>query len=198
MKTPQILTGQQALDQYGLNALIECRVAVTTELNGLGHSVMQIGVIADPDNCFIDISDEPALLYAEVEQDDDFILYPIMADEQFVLLDDKNQPAQSNAVLANSIAELTRKNSELAAEIENILKGDLTPEQYHRLMQSEFFANVKAHAINKHTQSLVKSIMAVPVPAENEHANTRMRDVLVNVINHANQLRQQAKVGANG
>ena len=195
MKTPQILTGQQAIDQFGLNALIECRVAVTTELNGLGHSVMQIGVIADPDSCQID-EDDTGVLWVEYQGADDWYLYSIPADEQFVLLDDKNQPAQSNAVLANSIAELTRKNSELAAEIENILKGDLTPEQYHRLMQSEFFANVKAHAINKHTQSLVKSIMAVPVPTENEYANTRMRDVLVNVINRANQLRQQAKAGA--
>lgn len=95
MKTPQILTGQQAIDQFGLNALIECRVAITTELNGLGHSVMQIGVIADPDNCFIDLSDEPAVLYVEIEQDDDWILHPIMADEQFVLLDDKNQQAKT-------------------------------------------------------------------------------------------------------
>lgn len=92
MKTPQILTGQQAIDQFGLNALIECRVAITAEINGLGHSVMQIGVIADPDNCFIDLSDEPAVLYIEIEQDDDWILHPIMADEQFVLLEDKNQP----------------------------------------------------------------------------------------------------------
>lgn len=106
MKTPQILTGHQAIYQYGLNALIECRVAVTTELNGLGHSVMQIGVIADPDNCFIDLSDEPAVLYVEIEQDDDWILHPIMADEQFVLLDDKNQPA-SNELLARRIVELT-------------------------------------------------------------------------------------------
>lgn len=95
MKTPQILTGQQAIDQFGLNALIECRVAITTELNGLGHSVMQIGFIEDPDNCFIDLSDEPAVLYVEIEQDDDWILHPIMADEQFVLLDDKNQPAKT-------------------------------------------------------------------------------------------------------
>ena len=106
MKTPQILTGQQAIDQFGLNALIECRVAITTELNGLGHSVMQIGVIADPDNCFIDLSDEPAVLYVEIEQDDDSFLHPIMADEQFVLLDDKNQPA-SNEVLARRVVELT-------------------------------------------------------------------------------------------
>ena len=60
---------------------------------------------------------------------------------------------------------------------------------------AQCLAEVKAQAINKHTHSLVKSIMAVPVPAENEHANTRMRDVLVNVINHANQLRQAAKAG---
>lgn len=106
MKTPQILTGQQAIDQFGLNALIECRVAITTELNGLGHSVMQIGVIADPDNCFIDLSDEPAVLYVEIGQDEDSSLYPIMADEQFVLLDDKNQPA-SNEVLARRVVELT-------------------------------------------------------------------------------------------
>lgn len=106
MKTPQILTGQQAIDQYGLNALIECRVAIATELNGLGHSTMQIGAIADPDNCFIDLSDEPAVLYVEIEQDDDWILHPVMADEQFVLLDDKNQPA-SNELLARRIVELT-------------------------------------------------------------------------------------------
>lgn len=119
MKTPQILTGQQAIDQFGLNALIECRVAVTTDLNGLGHSVMQIGVIADPDSCFIDLSDEPALLYVEIEQDDDFILHPIMGDEQFVLLDDKNQP-ESNAVLSERIADLTRQNSGLQAQVEQL------------------------------------------------------------------------------
>ncbi|MBU2113677.1 MAG: hypothetical protein KKE94_07870 [Gammaproteobacteria bacterium] len=115
MKTPQILTGQQAIDLYGLNALIECRVAVTTELNGLGHSVMQIGVIADPNSCQID-EDDTGVLWVEYEGDDDWYLYSIPADEQFVLLDDKNQPAESNAVLANSIAELTRKNSELQAQ----------------------------------------------------------------------------------
>jgi|GEM_PF-6811793 len=119
MKTPQILTGQQAIDQFGLNALIECRVAITTEINGLGHSVMQIGVIADPDNCFIDLSDEPAVLYVEVEQDDDWHLYPIMTDEQFVLQDDKNQPA-SNELLARRVVELTETvtvlNNKLAAK----------------------------------------------------------------------------------
>lgn len=112
MKTQQILTGQQAVDQYGLNALIECRVAINTEFNGLGHIVMGIGVIADPDNCFIDLSDEPAVLYVEIGQDDDSFLHPIMADEQFVLLDDKNTPpAESNAVLAKRIVELTNELS---------------------------------------------------------------------------------------
>lgn len=119
MKTPQILTGQQAIDQFGLNALIECRVAVTTELNGLGHSIMQIGVIADPDSCQID-EDDTGVLWVEYQGADDWYLYSIPADEQFVLLDDKNQPAESNAVLANSIAELTRKNSELVAQVEQL------------------------------------------------------------------------------
>lgn len=95
MNTPQILTGQQALDQYGLNALIECRVAVTTELNGLGHSVMQIGVIADPDSCQID-EDDTGVLWVEYQGADDWYLYSIPADEQFVLLDDKNQPVNGD------------------------------------------------------------------------------------------------------
>lgn len=108
MNTPQILTGQQAIDQYGLSALIECRVAVTTELNGLGHSVMVIGVIADPDCCQID-EDDTGVLWVEYQGDDDWYLYSIPADEQFVLLDDKNATPAGNDVLARRIAELTNE-----------------------------------------------------------------------------------------
>ncbi|MBV2128202.1 hypothetical protein [Arsukibacterium indicum] len=99
MNLPQILTGQEAIEQFGLKKLIECRVAVTTELNGLGHSVMQIGVIADPDSCQID-EDDTGVLWVEYQGADDWYLYSIPADEQFVLLYDKNQP-ESNAVLAD-------------------------------------------------------------------------------------------------
>lgn len=113
MKTPQILTGQQAIDQYGLNALIECRVAVTTELNGLGHSVMQIGVIADPDSCQID-EDDTGVLWVEYEGADDWYLYSIPADEQFVLLDGKNTQA-SNETLARRVVDLDSQITTLAA-----------------------------------------------------------------------------------
>lgn len=141
MNTPQILTGQQAIDQYGLNALIECRVAVTTELNGLGHSVMVIGVIADPDSCQID-EDDHGVLWVEYQGADDWYLYSIPADEQFVLLDDKNNPPASNEVLANSIAELTRKNSELAAQVDSTGK-DRDYERLHRLAAEGENSNLK-------------------------------------------------------
>jgi len=66
----------------------------------------------------------------------------------------------------------------------------------YKATPAQCLAEVKAQAVDEHTKLLVESTMAVPVPAENEQANTRMRDVLVNVINHANWLRQQAKAGA--
>uniref|UniRef100_UPI0040489EAF hypothetical protein n=1 Tax=Rheinheimera sp. TaxID=1869214 RepID=UPI0040489EAF len=118
MKTPQILTGQQAIDQFGMHALIECSVAVTTELNGLGHSVMQIGVIADPDSCYID-EDDTGVLWVEYQVAYDWYLQSIPADQEFVLLDDKNQP-ESNAVLSERIAELTRQNSELLSKLHQL------------------------------------------------------------------------------
>lgn len=147
MKTPQILTGQQAIDQFGLNALIECRVAINTEFNGLGHIVMQIGVIADPDNCFIDLSDEPAVLYVEIGQDEDSSLYPIMADDQFVLLDDKNQPA-SNEVLARRIVELTNERDAALAqlvEVQNNCTGVSPCERFcEALATKKMFDNLQS------------------------------------------------------
>ncbi|PKM17451.1 MAG: hypothetical protein CVV11_20030 [Gammaproteobacteria bacterium HGW-Gammaproteobacteria-15] len=198
MKTPQILTGQQAIDQFGLNALIECRVAVTTELNGLGHSVMQIGVIADPDSCQID-EDDTGVMWVEYEGADDWYLYSIPADEQFVLLDDKN-PQESNAVLSERIADLTRKNSGLQAQVSRLRKAlKFFADDELLDIEAVSFANdvlneTPAQCLAEHNVEVVDSFDAfieMMFPQEGVNFDTYLACLDM----FKDQLRQQAKVG---
>ena len=80
--------------------------------------------------------------------------------------------------------EAVVKAEKLQAQVENILKGDLTPEQYHRLMQSEFFTNVKAHVGKLGWLACLK------------HIGYTQKEWLDDAEQYANQIRQQAKPGA--
>ena len=49
-------------------------------------AVPKIGVVADPQACFIDVENPNTALYVEVELGDDWMLYEVFNDEHFVLL----------------------------------------------------------------------------------------------------------------
>lgn len=85
MITGQTLTGREAVELHTSTGLIGRQVVVNAGIAANG-AVPKIGVVADPQACFIDVENPNTALYAEVALGDDWMLYEVFNDEHFVLL----------------------------------------------------------------------------------------------------------------
>lgn len=85
MITGETLTAAEAVEKYGMKALLERRCVVITSMQGNGAADLSIGEIVDPDDCVIDEPDG-ALIYVEYQKHDDYYLASVFEDEPIVLL----------------------------------------------------------------------------------------------------------------
>jgi hypothetical protein len=79
------LTGQEAIELLTAARLIGRQVVVNAGISAAG-SMPKIGVVVDPQGCFIEEENPSTALYVEVESGDDWMLYEVFKDEHFVLL----------------------------------------------------------------------------------------------------------------
>lgn len=86
MITGETITGREAVEKYGLPALVDRQCVVTTVVYGNGAVSMMLGEIVDPQDCVIDEPDGSAL-YVQYWSVDDWYLCGVAPDEQIVLLE---------------------------------------------------------------------------------------------------------------
>jgi len=84
MITAQILTGREAVEL--LAACLVGRLVMVNAGMPTAGSVPKLGVVVNPQACFIDFENPNAAFYVEVESGDDWMLYEVFNDEHFVLL----------------------------------------------------------------------------------------------------------------
>lgn len=85
MITGETITAAQAVEKFGIKALIGRQCVVVTSHAGLYAADLHIGEIVDPADCVIDEPDG-ALLYVEYHKNDDFYLASVYEDAPIVLL----------------------------------------------------------------------------------------------------------------
>lgn len=81
----ETLTGREAVELHTAAGLIGRQCVVNAGLSAAG-AVPTVGVVADPQACFIDVENPNTALYVEIESGDDWMLYEVFNDEHFVLL----------------------------------------------------------------------------------------------------------------
>lgn len=81
------LTSQEAINEFGLKALIGRKCVAISALYGNGSAQMVFGEIANADDCVIDEPDD-SVFFVEYWSIDDWYVTGIAADEQIVLLDE--------------------------------------------------------------------------------------------------------------
>lgn len=79
------LTGRKAVELHTAAGLIGRQVVVNAGNSASGLSP-RIGVVVDPQGCFIEDENPSTALYVEVESGDDWMLHEVFGEEHFVLL----------------------------------------------------------------------------------------------------------------
>ena len=85
MITGETLTAAEAVNQYGLAALVNRQCVAVSTMYGNGSVEMVMGEIVDPTDCVIDEPDGSAL-YVQYWSVDDWYLTGVAPDEPIVLL----------------------------------------------------------------------------------------------------------------
>lgn len=81
------LTGREAVELHTAAGLIGRQVVVNSGLSAAG-AVPKVGIVVDPQSCFIEEENPNTALHVEIESGDDWILYEVFNDEHFVLLNE--------------------------------------------------------------------------------------------------------------